>query len=278
MAAGDLTTLALVKTYLGITGADKDAIINQLIPQISAAIATYCGRVFTPVTEHKGFIWSEGGKILYLQHVPVVRVIRIVDDTEDAIDIKYSNPAASGATVQVDQQAKKIYLNAFGTTESAEIDLTGKTLTQLKADIDSKPGWSATLWESGSKSAEELLSAANVEARRTAARFDILDDSLDDLELEPESGRLERRFGEFPIQRNVYAEYTAGYAPDAIPKDLEGLATTIVADAVRSASINQTLSEEKWPDYSYKTKSGETIDELLERYESQLSFWRRIKL
>jgi len=69
----NLTTLCAAKTYLQIPDADtgRDAVIRQLIPQVSAAIEKYCGRSFG-VFEYTDYYYGDGTPTLVLNNRPVV--------------------------------------------------------------------------------------------------------------------------------------------------------------------------------------------------------------
>ena len=68
-----LTTLAKVKTYLGIDSADtsKDNLLIDLINQASGYIETYTGRTFMSQTYTNVIKDSRGGNYLFLNHTPV---------------------------------------------------------------------------------------------------------------------------------------------------------------------------------------------------------------
>lgn len=68
-----LVTLAEIKTYANINSTNQDAIINQLIPQVSEYIKTYCNRTFVDyVTEAKIDIFSGGNAFIYLKEAPTI--------------------------------------------------------------------------------------------------------------------------------------------------------------------------------------------------------------
>lgn len=278
----DLTTLAKVKTFLGITDASKDDLINLLIPAVSAAVETYCNRFFI-VDDYAGYQWSEGGPILYLQNIPVLQIKRVVCETLEALDIRCDSALATSATVEVDKVQDKLHLVVFGDTGSESIEIAAKTLSELKTAIEAVAPvgrWSADLQTDGDKKASELIPIAGLDALNYDALLELFDEPIDDFEITRETGRLERRCGNFPTQKNVYVEYRAGYADiDSLPPDLCQLVTQIVADAVREASIDRNYKSERWPDYQYTLADVQELGVLnMKRYESQLSFWRRIAL
>lgn len=92
----DLTTLAMVKSYLDITDSSKDTILSQLIKVSSAQIVSYCGRDFAQTTVDEA-LPSEGGYRLVLSGFPVTTLTSVKYKTV-AVDTDeyYLNPAKAG--------------------------------------------------------------------------------------------------------------------------------------------------------------------------------------
>lgn len=80
MAAGDLTTLAAVETYLGLPAGNSDeARLSALITACSTAFASYCGRQFAPASYNEnrnGF----GSTSLWLKQSPITAVSSVTVD------------------------------------------------------------------------------------------------------------------------------------------------------------------------------------------------------
>lgn len=284
MASGDLTTLALVKIHMGISDASKDAIINQLIPQLSASIATYCDREFY-LHDYRDFVDTVLGNILYLPQYPVTRVKRIVSALAWVMKVKTTRAGCKGATIEVSNS--EVLTQQWGDAEASnDIDLTTEdTLTKVKTALE---GFAGEAWQAEIRSGyESHLSADLIEQPGLPAlspdfaelQIPDYDALFTDYILTQENGRLETKRGQFPDGR-IFIEYQAGYGSDVtgLPSDLVGLATAIVSDAVRGSGADKGMKSEKWPDYSYTRLDSKDIDELLERYESELSFWRRVSL
>src|SRR5581483_4195480 len=85
----DLTTLAIVKDELGITGTKSDATLKRYLSSASASAAQYCNRVF-PVETIKDQIWAQrdryprivpgGIPALKLSRFPIVTVASVTED------------------------------------------------------------------------------------------------------------------------------------------------------------------------------------------------------
>lgn len=108
----NLVTLAEVKTYATISSTNQDAIINQLIPQISEYVKNYCKRTFVDyVNDCKVEVRSGGYSFLYLKEAPILLVqsveyssdfgttyTTLVEGTDYAIDIEMDRLQVIGQT------------------------------------------------------------------------------------------------------------------------------------------------------------------------------------
>ncbi len=288
-----LTDLATVKTFLGITDASKDALLNLLIPAVCAQIETYCGRKFDEAT-YKERVWSPGGDVLYLPNYPVTELRRIMLDDKYVMKIENQSSDAVAATVQVgyaEDGTKTFYLNVVGgaNESNAAIDLEAlapNTLAQLKTVIEALGlGWVVTL-VGGTEGypATELLDFAaepclddGTSARQSHDLY-VPYDYVFDLLLENSQGRVKMKYGgSFPNEKYIFAEYVGGYA--TIPADLELLATRIVADALHQAERDITLKSERLGDYQWTAAdTGTLAATIIGRYSTELVRWKRIAI
>lgn len=78
----DYTTLAKVKSELGITGSAEDARFNALITEASALIDSYCGRTFESKTLTEKVKGYGRGSFLQLTHTPIISVASVTLDGE----------------------------------------------------------------------------------------------------------------------------------------------------------------------------------------------------
>lgn len=85
-----LITLAQMKTYLGISGTDKDDFLTLQIQIVSDAIQGYCGRIFEAANYIQTFYGDDFGpgrlKSLFLFHYPVNSIDLIEVDGEEIED------------------------------------------------------------------------------------------------------------------------------------------------------------------------------------------------
>ncbi len=78
-ASTDLTTLAKVKTYLGLGDSDHDTLLEALIDSVSEAIEHYCGREFD-YQERTEYHDGQGASCLVLKVRPVASITSLHDD------------------------------------------------------------------------------------------------------------------------------------------------------------------------------------------------------
>ena len=79
MAAGDLTTLAACKDWLGITGNGDDGVLARLITNVSAAIENIVNRTFA-ITAYNIMRNGTGTRRMVLPDFPVVSVTSVTVD------------------------------------------------------------------------------------------------------------------------------------------------------------------------------------------------------
>lgn len=94
----DLTSLANVKTELGITGTSEDAKLAIWITQASRAIATHCSRVFGAETVSEQFRLDSAVDKLILGRFPVISVTTVTEDEDDPLVVTtdYETDPVSG--------------------------------------------------------------------------------------------------------------------------------------------------------------------------------------
>lgn len=88
-ASTDLCSLADLKTHLGVSGSDDDALLGQLIDQVSEAIERFCGRKFAGsaayTEQHDG--GKYGRTTLFVDHPsPDLAVTTLKDDLDRDFD------------------------------------------------------------------------------------------------------------------------------------------------------------------------------------------------
>lgn len=100
----DYTTLALVKTELGISGSNHDARLTALITEASALIDSYCGRTFELKTLTEKVRGYGGASFLRLSHTPIGSITSIVINNYTLPATEYSLDNANAGLVAGDFQ------------------------------------------------------------------------------------------------------------------------------------------------------------------------------
>ena len=97
-ASLDLTTLATVKTELGITDTDNDAWLQTKITQTSVAIASACRRVFQQetVADYFNLGWRSCDEALVLSRFPVNEVVSVTESNSVLAADQYDVDSSKG--------------------------------------------------------------------------------------------------------------------------------------------------------------------------------------
>jgi hypothetical protein len=270
-----ITTLANVKTYMGITNNAKDAVINQFIPAVQLMMERHCCRAFDS-TAYTEWVWSQGGRELFLPNYPVTILNRVCNNYTTVIGIRNTAADAQMATVECDGTSLFLIVWGGASAGSATLTLaTYATLTLLAAAITAL----GTNWESvitagcAAYNPSELIQNGGDDALSTVyAEFVMSQDPLNVQRFNAD-GVVK---GTFPRGKFVWCSYTAGYA--VIPPDLENIAIRMISDLVNQAGHDLTLKSEKYPDYAYQLADNVLTKTLIERYKDELSLFKRVVL
>lgn len=98
----DLTTLAAVKTALGITTGEDDSRLSTWITQASKRIETYCNRVFPVETISEVFRLENSFDKLILGRCPVTAITSVTEDGEAVLAADYEIDAGPGFLIRLD--------------------------------------------------------------------------------------------------------------------------------------------------------------------------------
>lgn len=279
-----LTSLASVKTYLGISGSDDDSLLESLIDAVSDRIETFCNRQFSSRDYRQ---WFDGRREtrFVVQHYPITAVKRLAYGSKDALSVQGTTTTDLRATVEV--QDSQIVLSRFasdGTETETEVTFASNaTASDLQSTIDGTTGWSATLinnWIS-----DDLHRIGGQDALGRDVFLSYADVSDIEYRVNEDTGEIEITLNNewawpeatgastFPKGfQNIFVHYTGGYA--TIPDDLDQIAIEMTAAAFKGRKVNPKLQSETIGSYSYALASQVQIaDDLMAR----LSHWRDIR-
>lgn len=85
MARKGLTTVALVKSYLGKEEGGEDGLLDMIVAGISARIEAYCAETFTPLEEARTEYYEGPGDFseLVIDHGPISELVTVTIGTSD---------------------------------------------------------------------------------------------------------------------------------------------------------------------------------------------------
>lgn len=227
-----------VLKFLGLEElATEDKNLDLIISSVEAWIQTvYCRRAFEDVS-YKERYDGTGTDTLLLDYYPIITLNRLSIGTDDAISVKNTNTGGH-ASVSVSSTVVSLYKDGSTTTLSLT---TYSTMTLLVDAINAQSGWSAALMDStiASFPSTFLLEKFGLQCiDNNYVYLQMPDEGEEDFEVFPKEGKIVLYSGFPEGTRNVFVDYSAGYA--IIPSDLQ-LATLILIK-----HVYQKRSEESW--------------------------------
>jgi hypothetical protein len=254
-----LTTLVNFKLYKGITTADNDALITQLIERATSAIQVFCNRDFVEKT-YRDFEDGDGQSELILNQLPIISVIMLGIGRQDAFQIKNTSAGAYFAQVSITETTMVLEVRGGGNAGTETLTLaTYTTLSALFTAITNLgKGWSIlensilNTW-----SAIELLpTGKGLSCFTYYASPQLPEEPQEEYTTDIKAGIL-KYFGRFNTGfQNIVVRYIAGYT--VIPPDLEQICIELTDSYYSNRSLNTTLKKEKIGDYEYETGVGST--------------------
>jgi hypothetical protein len=102
MAAGDLTTLAAAKQWMGLTDSSQDQQIARLITVYSQAAVSYIGRELARRTTTE-FADGPGGNTLVVRNYPIISISSLsIDDRQIPASSSFSAPGFRHSDTVID--------------------------------------------------------------------------------------------------------------------------------------------------------------------------------
>lgn len=232
-----------VVSFLGLEGVSTpDRNIELIQNSVEKWVKQYCRQDFI-LTAYKERYDGKGTPSLYLRHYPIVTLNKLCVWNDDAISI-YNDSTCAFASVSVTATAVNLYVD--GTTTPL-LFASYATLQSLVNAINAVSGWSASLMLASYATYPSTILLEKYGLRcsgRNVVYLEMPDvDGEDDFEVFADEGRVEL-LSNFPTGRkNVFIDYTAGYA--VIPDDLK------LAVLILIKNIYQRRSEESFGNTSY---------------------------
>tara|TARA_R100001510_G_scaffold57782_1_gene67730 strand:+ start:2352 stop:3212 length:861 start_codon:yes stop_codon:yes gene_type:complete len=264
LADNALTTVADVKTYMGVTTSTDDTLIETLINNVSDQIERWCDKKLA-ATSLEEFIDARATRTLAVANSPIVSVDLVAFGARDAISVGSSDTTDLQATVGVDgSQARLHRVASDGTATTTNLSLaTYKTTATLATAIDGTTGFTATVAHNAPSNTLHRMGGRDV--LTTTAFLSVPDDAESDYRVDYERGFVHLRadafprssempnFHRFPNQfQGVLVRYVGGYS--TIPNALVQAAFELVSDAFRGRDRDRFVQQESVGDYSYTVR------------------------
>ena len=282
LCAGALTTLESLKLHMSITGNDDNALLTQLINQVSAKIQTYANRNFGLCDYVEEYEWTAE---LALNQSPVVGVPRIGESMADVLTITSTDANDLGATFTFtndrDLTITRTDVNGAEVTHTFNCLTVYKSTAALATAITAIDGWSATATNSPTKhippqGGDDFPGgSSNVSAFTSTTNVRAFDADAGVLNLGTVSNWSNSYYGDTWSGRRVQVIYSAGYAP--IPADIELLANEMCKNAAKVAARDSTITSENIPDRSV-SYGGLSGSEELMNIQARLAPYMRIAI
>lgn len=142
----DLITLSEYKTYIGISSTNQDAVVRQLIPQVSALVKNICRRTFLDYVDDPKIETFRGGAYgnrMLLQETPLMQVGTV--EFSDNFGKTYTTleeytdyvvvPEADAVELIASQYIDYFKTNAFRITYNAGYEAIPSDLKLAMADL-----------------------------------------------------------------------------------------------------------------------------------------------
>lgn len=140
MATADLTTLAAVKTYLGITDSTSDTELTALITQVSAAIRTDTSRDLVPVTQYTAILNGHDKNVVFLKNYPIISVASVnIDGNSIPVMPEASNSPGRGYAFDDDNVELRGYIFRKGMKNVKIVYTAGFAVNAEAATIPATP-------------------------------------------------------------------------------------------------------------------------------------------
>lgn len=276
-----LTTLANLKTYLGVSGSGDDTLLEQCIDRASAMVEQVLGR---PIKERSLYEWHTclGTRSIGVKVRPIAAVRYVAFGTTNALWVRSTVATDTLATIEVTTSRVTMFrVDANGSESTDHANFANhQTTTELATHISTVTGFTATAIENFS--AYQLHPRAGVNLLESTGYLTAAWDTSADLRVDNEAGIIHmvkdawpsdfatRRFPAAPV--SVLVAYTGGHA--TVPYDIEQVAIETAGALFRERKRDRSVASESLGDYSY---SVGTANELVSSIRTRLGSRTRIR-
>lgn len=252
-----LTSLANLKSYLGITSSSDDTILEKSIDRASDIAERYMGR---KILSRAYVEWRDtyGQERIRLYQYPA-SIIRFVGiGYNAAITVGATNPLDPAVSVTVSDSAVILYRQvAAGTETTTTLTFATYPTTALMATaINATTGFSGSVVLDLPSRYIRRMSGRTL--RNATVNLEAPDQAMEDYLADLDSGVVYGR--QLTGYRSVLIDYTAGYA--TTPDDIEQAVLMIAASLFQGRKRDPNIASESLGGYSYSLRApGQSQEE-----------------
>jgi hypothetical protein len=262
-----ITTLAALKSYLGISAVTDDAVLESAIDRATYAIESYLDRY---VVQRRIYEWTtaNGAGALVLRHPPVGHVHYVAFGSQACMYVRSTVATDISATVTISENRMTLVrVQSDGTeTVTQKQFAIHKTTNALATQISATTGFAATLAvNTTAQRMNRIVGRDLVNAPLTVTFADQAQlDTTADLHrgilyygrngYDPDDGG--GRWPAPPI--SVFVDYDGGY--ETVPPDIVHACQLIAARIYNGRKRDTGVQSESFGDYSYTLGSGAEMD------------------
>ena len=284
LAANALTTVADVKTYMGVTSSDDDTLIETLVNNVSDQIEKWCDRkiVQQTITE---YLDAKATRTLGLSHSPVISVDLIAYGARDSISVTSDTATDLLATIAVEEdQVRLVRIASDGTQTTTNWAFSSNpTTSALVTRITATTGFSASLIYNAPSYTLHRMGGRNV--MDATGFLSVTSDDENEYRVDYDLGLVHLRADAFPRYaekrfanrfpdafQSVLVRYDCGFA--TVPAAAVQAAFELISDAYRGRDKDRSINQESLGDYSYTLRAW---SEWSDNVKTLLAPFRRVR-
>ena len=229
-----ITTLATVKTFLGIAVTDntQDTLLNIYLQGMDELFNEECHREFDSTAYVNELLDGNGGDALWVKNPPIVVAPIVFSGRASAINIRNTDTTATYAQALVDKDNSKLTLTLLGGSNPGSDDVDWATYTTLSTVVTqintlSAKGWVASIYDSNLNNEvspqllpESIMCGSQRGIAATDETLKIPDEPINIERFEGATGGIYKAGGFASGIQNYAVRYTGGYTAATMPNNL----------------------------------------------------------
>ena len=261
-----ITTLADLKSWLGITSSDDDAVLETAIDAATYAIEAYCDR---KIVQRRIYEWvsPRGDGALVVRHPPVAHVHYIGSGAQAAMTVSSTVASDISVTVTItDDSFCIVRTESDGTETTVHSNFNQRKTVAELAPVLNTLGWvSATVTTNTLTRrlhkivGRDLTNAPVVLTFPDQGQFDVTGDLPRGILYIGRSGYDDGYGGRWPrAPESVFVDYDGGF--ETVPPDIVTACHMMAARMYRGRRRDPGVTTESFGDYSYSLATGDAMD------------------